>query len=51
MEKVLYVVVVFAILSLTACQVNDIHDTGGGAVAPTSTVIGVNLERYGGNDP
>jgi hypothetical protein len=38
MKKVLCIAGVIAVFSLAACQMNHIHDTGGGAVAPSSTV-------------
>jgi len=39
MRSTLFAGCVVTIFSLAACQMNHIHDTGGGAVAPTSTVI------------
>lgn len=51
MKKALCIAGVMAIFSLAACQMNHIHDTGGGAVAPVSTVTGVKLERVHDNNP
>lgn len=51
MKKALCILGVVAVFSLAACQMNHIHDTGGGAVAPVSTVTGVKLERGGGDNP
>jgi len=51
MKKVLCIAGVMAVFSLAACQINDIHDTGGGAVAPVATVTGVKLESTGGGNP
>lgn len=51
MKKVLCIAGMMAIFLLTACQINDIHDTGGGAVVPTSTVTGVKLESGGDDKP
>lgn len=31
-------------LSLAACQMNNIHDTGGGSVAPILAVTGVKVK-------
>lgn len=51
MKKVIYIAGVVVIFSLAACQMNNIHDTGGGAVAPVSTVTGVKIESDGGYNP
>jgi len=51
MKKVLCIAGVIAVFSMAACQMNNIHDTGGGAVAPVSTVMGVKLERSDDNNP
>ena len=50
MKKVLCIAGIMAVFSLAACQINDIHDTGGGAVAPAATVTGVKLESAGGDN-
>jgi len=39
MKSILFSACVVTIFSLAACQMNHIHDTGGGAVAPASTVM------------
>lgn len=49
MKKVLYIAGMVAVFSVAACQMNNIHDTGGGAVAPVSGVMGVKLARGGDN--
>lgn len=51
MNKLLFVVGVVVVFSLAGCQMNNIHDTGGGAVSPVSTVTGVKLERVGKDNP
>ena len=51
MKKVLCIAGVVAVFSLASCQINDIHDTGGGAVAPAATVTGFKLERDNDNNP
>jgi len=51
MKKVLWIAGMVAVFSLAACQMNHIHDTGGGAVAPVSTVTGVKLEMGNDNNP
>ena len=38
-------------MMLTACQVNSVRDTGGGAVSPSSTVTGVELNSGMPNIP
>lgn len=47
MKNTLCIAGVIAVFSLAACQMNNVRDTGGGAVAPTSTVTGVKLESEG----
>lgn len=51
MKRILCITGVAAIYLLAACQMNDIHDTGGGAVAPVSIVTGIKLESAGGDNP
>ncbi|MBO1997898.1 colicin release lysis protein [Klebsiella pneumoniae] len=36
---------------LAACQVNNVRDTGGGAVSPSSTVTGVTLDSGTNGNP
>jgi predicted small secreted protein len=38
MKKLLFIGVVVVSMVLAACQVNNVRDTGGGAVSPSSTV-------------
>ena len=51
MRKVLFVAGVVAVFSLVACQMNNIHDTGGGAVAPSATVTGIKFESTRNSNP
>jgi len=51
MKKSLCIAGVAVIFSLAACQMNNIHDTGGGAVSPVSTVTGIKLESGGSDNP
>jgi len=44
MKKILFSGVVVVSMVLAACQINNVRDTGGGAVSPTSTVTGVALD-------
>ncbi|EAZ5043889.1 colicin release lysis protein [Salmonella enterica subsp. enterica serovar Bareilly] len=43
MKKIIICAISLVIMLLTACQVNNIKDTGGGAVSPSSTVTGVSM--------
>lgn len=43
MKRVLFLDVIVVSMMLAACQVNNVRDTGGGAVSPSSTVTGVTL--------
>lgn len=43
MKRVLFLYVIVVSMMLAACQVNNVRDTGGGAVSPSSTVTGVAL--------
>ena len=43
MKRVLFLGVIVVSMMLAACQVNNVRDTGGGAVSPSSTVTGVTL--------
>jgi predicted small secreted protein len=38
MKKLLFVEVIVFSMVLAACQVNNVRDTGGGAVSPSSTI-------------
>ncbi|MEB6381679.1 colicin release lysis protein [Leclercia adecarboxylata] len=38
MKKLLFTGVVVVSMVLAACQINNVRDTGGGAVSPSSTV-------------
>jgi hypothetical protein len=38
MKKIFFAAVAAMVFSLAACQMNHIHDTGGGAIAPSSIV-------------
>jgi outer membrane murein-binding lipoprotein Lpp len=38
MNKLLFVAGVVAVFSLSGCQMNNVRDTGGGAVAPVFSV-------------
>ncbi|EDZ6663635.1 lysis protein [Salmonella enterica] len=50
MKKTFFIAGVLAVFSLAACQMNNIHDTGG-AVAPVSTVTGIKLGGTGYDNP
>ncbi|MGH4720019.1 colicin release lysis protein [Klebsiella pneumoniae] len=41
MKKIIICVILLAIMLLAACQVNNVRDTGGGSVSPSSIVTGV----------
>lgn len=43
MKKIIISATLLAIMLLTACQVNNVRDTGGGSVSPSSTVTGVSM--------
>lgn len=51
MKKVLFTGVVVASIVLAACQVNNVRDTGGGAVSPSSAVTGITLGSETGSNP
>lgn len=51
MKKIIFCAILLAIMILTACQVNNVRDTGGGAVSPSSTVTGVVLDSGSDNNP
>jgi len=51
MNKLLFTSVVVASMVLAACQVNNVRDTGGGAVSPSSTVTGVTLDSGANSNP
>ena len=51
MKKLLFLGVVTVSVVLAACQVNNVRDTGGGAVAPSSTVTGVTLDSGTNGNP
>ncbi|EEQ6255656.1 colicin S4 system lysis protein [Escherichia coli] len=43
MKKIIICAISLGIMLLAACQVNNVRDTGGGAVSPSSTVTGVSM--------
>ena len=51
MKKLLFLGVVTVSVDLAACQVNNVRDTGGGAVSPSSTVTGVTLDSGTNGNP
>ncbi|BBJ69943.1 colicin release lysis protein [Enterobacter sp. 18A13] len=51
MKRVLFLGVIVVSMILAACQVNNVRDTGGGAVSPSSTVTGVTLGSETGGNP
>ncbi len=51
MKKLLFLGVVTVSVALAACQVNNVRDTGGGAVSPSSTVTGVTLDSGTNGNP
>lgn len=51
MKKLLFTGVVVVSMVLAACQVNNVRDTGGGAVSPSSTVTGVTLDSGMNGNP
>ena len=51
MKKIFFTGVVVASIVLAACQVNNVRDTGGGAVSPSSTVTGVMLSSETSGNP
>lgn len=51
MKKIIMLVLFIPILLLSACQVNNVRDTGGGAVSPSSTVTGVTLDSGTNSNP
>lgn len=51
MKKIILGAILLAIMMLTACQVNNVRDTGGGAVSPSSTVTGITLGSETGGNP
>lgn len=51
MKKLLFTGVMVASMVLAACQVNNVRDTGGGTVSPSSTVTGVTLGSETGGNP
>ncbi|WP_430999870.1 colicin release lysis protein [Klebsiella pneumoniae] len=51
MKKLLFLGVVTVSVVLAACQVNNVLDTGGGAVSPSSTVTGVTLDSGTNGNP
>lgn len=48
MKKLLFTGVVVVVMALAACQVNNVRDTGGGSVSPSSTVT---LDRGMNSNP
>ena len=51
MKKLLFLGVVTVSVVLASCQVNNVRDTGGGAVSPSSTVTGVTLDSGTNGNP
>jgi len=51
MKKLLFLGVVTVSVVLAACQVNNVRDTGGGAVSPSSTVTRVTLDTGTNGNP
>ena len=51
MKKLLFLGVVTVSVVLAACQFNNVRDTGGGAVSPSSTVTGVTLDSGTNGNP
>ena len=51
MKKLLFLGVVTVSVVLAACQANNVRDTGGGAVSPSSTVTGVTLDSGTNGNP
>ncbi|HBR1319349.1 MULTISPECIES: colicin release lysis protein [Klebsiella pneumoniae complex] len=51
MKKLLFLGGVTVSVVLAACQVNNVRDTGGGAVSPSSTVTGVTLDSGTNSNP
>ncbi|WP_320407152.1 colicin release lysis protein, partial [Klebsiella pneumoniae] len=51
MKKVLFLRDVTVSLVVAECQVNNVRDTGGGAVSPSSTVTGVTLDSGTNGNP
>lgn len=51
MKKLLFLGVVTVSVVLAAYQVNNVRDTGGGAVSPSSTVTGVTLDSGTNGNP
>lgn len=51
MKKIIICSILLAIMLLTACQVNNVRDTGGGSVSPLSIVTGVSMGSDGAGNP
>lgn len=51
MRKLFFIGVVVLSMVLAACQVNNVRDTGGGGVSPSSTVTGVTLDSGTNSNP
>ncbi|ECY6665784.1 colicin release lysis protein [Salmonella enterica] len=51
MNKLLFTSVVVASMVQAACQVNNVRDTGGGPVSPSSTVTGVTFDSKTDGNP
>ncbi|HBA9748278.1 TPA: colicin release lysis protein [Escherichia coli] len=51
MKKLLFSSVIVVSMVLAACQVNNVRDTGGGAVSPSSTVTGIAFDRGSDSKP
>ena len=51
MKKILFLGVMVVSMILAACQINNVRDTGSGAVSPSSTVTGATLGSGTGSNP
>ncbi|MFS6817731.1 colicin release lysis protein [Citrobacter meridianamericanus] len=51
MHNFIICAILLAIMLLTACQVNNVRDTGGGSVSPSSIVTGVSMGSDGVGNP
>ncbi|MCW9529393.1 colicin release lysis protein [Klebsiella grimontii] len=51
MKKIFLLGVIVVSVALAACQVNNVRDTGGGAVSPSSAVTGITLDSGQHSNP
>ncbi|MFX4310925.1 lysis protein [Enterobacter sp. 63] len=51
MKRLFFTGIIAVSMALAACQVNNVRDTGGGSVSPTSSVTGVTLDSGMSNNP